>query len=371
MTTSKKISIFISVIFTILLFVQLNNIHNTYIPNTNQLETNAKVNTFLENYFLENKQMEYSAIHRSEVGIFVESLSFSSANDIQVSGHIWQKIQLDNRENLVPGIVFVDAIGDVVLDKRYTKVYGSYEVHGWYFEADLRQPFKYTNYPIDHKTIWIKVKPSGFNQQQIFVPDLNSYVNTSKDDSFGISQDIVLLGWEINESFFDFLPTSYDTSFGLQNNLNHFSLPILAFNVVVNRNLVNAFMINITLLLSTMVLLYILILMITSNDKLKEEFDISVGTTVSTCAGLFFAILLAHINLREQFSSMGFVYIEFFYILNYLFITASAFIVFSFYNTKSSLKSILFIDDAVYVKLVYWPLYLSIANIYTYIHFYM
>ena len=130
-------------------------------------------------------------------------------------------------------------------------------------------------------------------------------------------------------------------------------------------------MINITLLLSTMVLLYILVLMITADDKLKEEFDISVGTTISTCAGLFFAVLLAHINLREQFSSMGFVYIEFFYILNYLFITASAFIVFSFYNTKSTLKSILFVDDAIYVKLFYWPLYLSVANIYTYIHFYM
>lgn len=58
------------------------------------------------------------------------------------------------------------------------------------------------------------------------------------DNSFGIYQDIVLLGWEINEYFFYYMVTKYDTNFGVKSNSNYFNMPILSFNIVLNRNLI-------------------------------------------------------------------------------------------------------------------------------------
>ena len=326
-----------------------------------------QVEEFLKQDLQLQEGLNPALLRKSSVGMHVESLKFLTANDIEVSGHIWQKIASKDKQAIQPGLVFSDSIGSATFTKRYTKIYAEYELHGWYFEANIRQSFQYNDYPIDHKTIWIKVKPIGFNLNNILIPDLDSYEKTGMDDSFGISKNIILPGWELNESFFDYMPTEYDTSFGLNDTKNHIKQPVLAFNIVLNRDLVNAFMINITLLFSAMFLLYILVLMITSDDKRKEEFDISVGTTVSTCGGLFFAVLLAHIHLREQFAAAGFIYIEFFYLLNYLFITVSALVIFSFYNKHSS--SIIFRDDALLVKLMYWPFYLGIANLYTYVHF--
>lgn len=369
MKNIKSISTIFSILLGLFLLWQWNSIHNSYVPNTNQLDTSLKVEEFLKNHDQIKKSLNPELIRKSPIGMFVESLQFISANDIEVSGHIWQKIFNKDKKDIKVGVVFNDAIGDVTFDKRYTKVYDEFELHGWYFEANIRQSFHYSDYPIDHKTIWIKVKPLGFNINHMLVPDLDSYEKTGKEDSFGISKDILLLGWELKESFFDYMLTEYDTSFGLQDVKNQIKLPILAFNIVLNRDLVNAFMINVTLILSTMFLLYILVLMITSDDTLKEEFDISVGTTVSACGALFFTVLLAHIHLREQFASAGFIYVEFFYLLNYFFIASSALIIFSFYNKKSSSKSILFTNDALFFKLTYWPFYLGISNLYTYLHF--
>ena len=359
----------ISIALGLLLIWQWANIHSRYMPNVNQLNTNNKVSHFLSKQFEQSAQLDTSSIKKSSVGLFIESLKFSSANDVEVSGHVWQKIPFKSKDSIKPGIIFVDAVGVVTLEKRYSKSYDSHELHGWYFEVILREPFSYSDYPIDHKTVWIKIKQAGFNLAQVMVPDLNSYEKTGSGDIFGISPDIVLLGWNVNETFFDYTTEDYDTDFGFKNIKHHTHMPVLSFNVVLNRNFVNAFMMNVTLLLVMMFLLYILVVMITSNDGLKEEYELSVGSAVASCTGLFFAILMAHIHLREMFPSSGFIYLEFFYLLNYFYIASIAMIVFIFYKQHASNDVAFFKDDAVWVKSLYWPVYFGAGNIYTYIHF--
>ena len=85
----------------------------------------------------------------------------------------------------------------------------NYPLIGWYFEANLRQPFSYKDYPIDHKTVWVKLLPKDFYSNVTLVPSFNSYDSTSLYSIFGISKDIVLTGWEINETFFDYMPLSF------------------------------------------------------------------------------------------------------------------------------------------------------------------
>ena len=369
MNIVKSFFSIVSLLLGVALIWQWSLIHKQYSPNENQLESSDRVESYLHQHFGESAGVDSASLHRSSIGLFVESLRFSSAHDVEVSGHVWQNIRAADKDAILPGVVFPDAIGGVTLEERYTQSSSDYQVHGWYFEATLRQPFEYRDYPIDHKTVWIKVKPSGFNLGHVFVPDLDSYERTRLGDIFGVSPDIVLLGWEVNESFFDYTMVDYDTDFGLHNPEHHTLIPELTFNMVLNRNLLNAFMVNITLLLVTMFLLYILVVMITSDNELKEEFDITVGNAVSSCAGLFFAILLAHIHLREKFPSAGFVYLEFYYLLNYVFITLAALIIFGFYNKRQESQSLVYRDDAKWVKRLYWPVYFGTANLYTVMHF--
>ncbi|WP_373072582.1 hypothetical protein [Sulfurimonas sp.] len=364
----KKYAIFafISILLAALLILQWNNIHNNYTPNINQLDSSIKVASFLKERIPNKNNVP---ILKSSIGLYVESIKFLTANDIEVSGIIWQKIHKKDTQQIRQGLVFSDAIGDVTLKQRYQKQYKDYNLYGWYFEANLRQAFEYNNYPIDHKRVWIKVVPKEFDTNHILIPDLESYKTTGLGDTFGISKDIVLLGWELNDSYFDYIQTNFDTNFGIKNDQKNLDIPVLSFNIVINRNLINSFVINVTLLITTMLLLYILVLMLTSNEALRDKFDMKVSSAVGTCGGLFFAVLLAHIHLREQFSSSGFVYIEFLYILNYIFITTIAFIVFKFFSNKNIDNSKILQKDAKNIKLLFWPLYFLIANIYTFLHF--
>ena len=75
-------------------------------------------------------------------------------------------------------------------------------------------------------------------------------------------------------------------------------------------------MVNVTILLISMALLYSLLSITPSNSDLKADFDINVGGAGRTCSGLFFIVLLAHIQLRQSFSGYGIVHMEYFYLIS-------------------------------------------------------
>lgn len=74
----------------------------------------------------------------------------------------------------------------------------------------------------------------------------------------------------------------------------------------------------------------------TTNDTLTEKYDLSVSGSIGTCAGIFFVVLIAHISLREKFSSSGIVYLEYFYLVAYVYILMIALSNY-FLNTKAEL----------------------------------
>ena len=106
---------------------------------------------------------------------------------------------------------------------------------GWYFDTTLRQPFDYSRFPLDHKTVWIRVWPQDFAGSIAFVPALDDYANTSIGARFGLDDDIVLDNWEIAETFFHYKTVYYDTNLGLANRDVSQGLPELYFNVVLKQ----------------------------------------------------------------------------------------------------------------------------------------
>ena len=342
-----------------------NQIHTSYVPYTDQLTSSRVINTFLETRLPQDLQDSSQIL----VGLFVEALNFVTPNDVAVSGYIWQVVPAMESWDIKTGIIFPDAVGEVTLDYAYEEQRRGRKVMGWAFEAVLRQPFIYRDYPLDHKTVWVRLWPKEFNRPVLLVPDLDSYTSTRETDSFGISRNIVLKGWDINESFFNYKFAKYDTNFGLSRASVKNRLPELHFNIVLNRKLFNAFFINITLLIVSMTLLYSLVIMITSDMDKKSEFEISVGGAVGTCSGLFFAVLLAHIHLRESFPGSGVAYMEYFYLISYIFILGSAALIYLFYKDGKPNENGILCKDAICFKLAFWPGYFGTIYGATLVHF--
>lgn len=188
-------------------------------------------------------------------GIFVNSLQFVGANDVHVTGYVWQELSVQELEKHQPGVIFPNSMGSVIMKESYTSTIDGITIIGWYFEVNLRQSFSYKDYPIDHKTVWVKLLPKDFHNNAILIPSLKSYDKIVAHSPFGISKDIVLPGWDINDTFFDYRPLNFDSDLGLHDNHPRTNLPELSFNIVIERDFLSAFMINITLLIVCMALL--------------------------------------------------------------------------------------------------------------------
>lgn len=359
----KALSFLLTFIFTSLIALQWYQEHTNYEYNDHGLFNQTAIDKHLENF-------ELTEGDQIATGIYVDSLQFAGANDVYLSGYIWQEFSASSLEKHESGVIFPNSVGSTIMQESYKNSLNGITVIGWYFEVNLRQPFKYEDYPIDHKTVWIKLLPKNFNSNVLLVPSLASYDSTALDSVFGISKDIVLAGWDINETFFDYMPLSFDTDFGLHDNHPRVKRPELSFNIVIEREFLSAFIINITLLLVSISLLYGLIMMMTSNERLNSKFDSSVSSAIGSCAGIFFVVLIAHINVREKFPGSGIVYIEYFYLLSYMFIFATIVAIYSFNAYKHSEAKGLFANDAALLKMSFWPLYSCCICLITWYHFF-
>jgi hypothetical protein len=359
----KLFSFALTCVFTFLIAFQWYQEHSNYEFNNHELVDQSAISKHLLDF-------ELHEADQIPTGVFVDSLKFNGPNDVYLSGYVWQELSAEILERHKPGLVFPNSVGKAIMKESYRNKIDSTTTVGWYFEANLRQPFSYEDYPIDHKTVWLKLLPHDFNSNVILVPSLNSYDNTSQSSTFGISQDIVLAGWEINESFFDYMPLNFDTDFGLHDDHPRTNLPELTFNIVIERDFLSAFMINITLLLVSISLLFSLIIMMTSNKNLSSKFSASVSSAIGSSAGIFFVVLLAHIDIRKQFPGSGVVYIEYFYLLSYIFILATAFAIYTFNSIENTSEKGLFANDAALLKVSFWPLYTFLICLITWNHFY-
>jgi hypothetical protein len=125
-------------------------------------------------------------------GVFVQSIRFSSANNVVLTGYIWQKLRPGSSGEIVSGIVFPEA---ETIDMQ--EAYKVGEVTGWYFAATLRQQFDYSKYPFDREDVWIRLWHKEFHRNIFLVPDFAAYEHTNPSFLPGLEADFVLEGWEL------------------------------------------------------------------------------------------------------------------------------------------------------------------------------
>ncbi|PCJ21755.1 MAG: hypothetical protein COB04_02205 [Gammaproteobacteria bacterium] len=366
------ISITSSIIFSFLMAWMWYSVDNEYNPNTSQLVSTNAAESDLIRKLKSSKDFANREFTYIPTGIYIQSLDFKNSSDVNITGYVWQKYKSDQIIES-PGFLFPEQVdsGSAIEPRLiYTHPQGENTVYGWYFEATLRQTFNYRDYPLDHKTVWIRIWPSDFNHDAILIPALQDYQSTTPGVSFGLDQELVLGNWNINETFFNFRKVSYDTNFGIKDRNVSRTFPELYFNIVIKRKFLNSFVVHLIPVFTVLVFLYTIVLTSTKSRDKAEIFGFNVMGTVSINSALFFVVMLSHVHIRQKFPSEGIVYIEYFYLVMYGLMIAIIINTFLVTTNQSIFSRMISWQDNLIPKVAYWPFTTGTLSLITYICFF-
>lgn len=312
-------------------------------------------------------EKDFGDLLKIKTGVFIQSMQFSNSYDVNLTGYIWQRYGPGVRDSLGldsldVGFILPEQINsgsDIEPREVYRLMQGDEELVGWYFEATLRQPFDYRSYPFDHQSVWIRMWPKNFADNVVLIPDYESYTSTSTDSIFGIEDEIVLGGWKLLNTFFNYKESDYDTDFGIKGYQGQDGFPELHYNLLVKREVENSFFVYILPLFLFAVLLFALLLTVSKNIKNNNHFGFSTNNFVATSSALFFVMMLSHIQLRQQFEGGNIVYMDCFYILMYAMMVLLIINVYLFSLREKTKFATLINHDNLLMKISYWPLILG------------
>lgn len=299
---------------------------------------------------------------RIPTGIFIQTLEFSSANNLIMTGYIWQDDPYFNTSGLSPGVIFPEAE-----QIQISEAYEDGSVRGWYFRAILRQSFDYSKYPFDSEDAWIRIWNKDFHNNNILVPDLDSYEVIRPDTKPGLEKDFVLEGWEIQDSFFSYRINSYNTDFGIRDRKNNVS-PELYFNVGTERNFMTSFISDMVPIIVVTLLLFAVLMISTKHEQKKNRYGFYSSTVLTYCAALFFVLIVSNNSLREKLPTDGIIYLEYFYFILYFSILVVS--VNSILLASNIRCNLIHYEDNLIMKLLFWPVITMLALGITLVVFY-
>ncbi len=300
-------------------------------------------------------------------GVFVQSIKFTSANNVILTGYVWQEYSNNIPDDIARGFVLPEAESSEIVES-YRRENEDGEVIGWYFQVELRQQFDYTRYPFDQQTVWIRLWHEDFDKNVVLLPALDSYDQIHPWLLPGIEKDFVLPGWEVTSSFFNYRFNNYNTDFGIPRYVGQEEFPELYFQIGVKRLFLNPFISNFTPIIVVLLLLFAVLITSCKESSRINLLGFNASAVLASSSALFFVVLISHIDLRGSLADNHIFYMEYFYVVTYIALLAI------------SINSILFswgvnipfvqFRDNLLPKLFYWPVITLIMFIVTLWKFY-
>ncbi|WP_199248659.1 cache domain-containing protein [[Phormidium] sp. ETS-05] len=327
--------------------------------------------SFLESRNKIDKQLKKTPATYIPTGIFIQSIEFQGANNVFITGYLWQKYTKGIHDDISRGFIFPESVTGTDFEpvEAYRYETDTQEVIGWYFETAIRQNFDYNRYPFDAKDVWLRIWHQDFYKNVILVPDVDSYKLMNPTSIPGVEKDFVLPGWHLESSFFHYRINSYNTYFGFPQAADAYQeVPELYFTIIAKRNFLTVFISNVMPSMVLACLLFVIQMIISEKHRVNEAMSFTAMEIVSTSGAFIFIVILDQINLRNSIAAGGIIYLEFFYFILYiiiLWVTVNALILAS--GTKIALLDY---QDNFIPKLLYWPFFLKVLLIVTLIAFY-
>ncbi len=285
-------------------------------------------------------------------GVYIESIEFQSAINVKLTGFIWQRWPASAPEGIEPGAFFPES-QEGSLEQVYEAVEGTQRVVGWSFQTIVRQTFNYATYPFDMQSVWLRLWPKQMSGPVVLVPDFQSFESMNPQFTPGISKTMILPGWRIGSSYFSFSPFEANTDFGLSKRRGSGAPPELRYNVVIQREFLDAFISCILPIFVVIILMFAILFIHTKDEGIAGRVGFNSSVTVQVAAALFFVVLFAQIDLRGRLEIEKIMYMDFYYFLTYLvflFVSIDS-IAYGWTNRVEWLQ----MRENILPKLFYWP----------------
>lgn len=299
-------------------------------------------------------------------GIYIESMKFTSPNDLLIIGSVWQKFDLEKHSHVIRGVLFPGA-ETVRMSEPSVSRSGNTEVVRWKFQGSLRLALDYRRFPLILDAVSLGIVARDTMGNVMLVPDLGAYPYLAPSSLPGTGPDVFLAGWRLERSFFELRKWRQRTTYGLSDTFDIQNFPELHWTVEIEKVFIHAFISFLTPLIIAFLMVFIL-LMLSTRDKEKLEFmRTGVGFDIGVSASIFFVVVLSHISLRQKIISEEVFYLEYFYLLMY---TNMLWVcLHSILNVKKP-EVINRITLGVTAKKAYFPMNFAIIFIFTWLAFY-
>lgn len=252
--------------------------------------------------------------YRIPTGVLLESIEFLSANNVRVSGYVWQKWPADVPADITRGIELPEAIdtanlGDPVYRYKLTTADDA-ELIGWRVQTTLRQAFDYHHYPFDRQDVWLRLWPRDFSQRVVLVPDFAAYPNLDPAALPGLDPQFVYGGWTPEHAHFNYGATGYDATMGYADAAPATAYPELYFNVGLKREFLEPFVEYVIFSLVVALLLFGVLVLTIDAEAGKSRFGLSTFSVLGLSGTLLFAVILRESQLRSTLAPDQIVYLE-------------------------------------------------------------
>lgn len=290
-------------------------------------------------------------------GMFIDSVRLTGDNAAMMTGYIWQKYDTSVPRDLSRAIS-IPMAEDVRLSEPHIMQDNGAEVLRWQFQARVRERMSYARYPLDQEILTLQLLHRDINHNVVLVPDIPGYKLMNPTSLPGLEKGVAIPGWTIERTFFDLVEKGYDTDFGITQSVLRENFPLLRYNIVVKRNFIDAFISNLTPLIVVAIMLFLLLLTATGDDKTVEKMKTGAGHALSMSSALFFVVIFSHIGIRQRIQAQDIFYLEYFYFVIYAAILCVAVLSILFALAKN-LTFVQYRDNLI-SKLTYWPGILSV-----------
>lgn len=335
-------------------YVEINGMHRERGEGLAFTDPNG-LRQFEDDYRRKSDDLRLAAPAFIPTGLFVQSLEFTGANDIKVTGYVWQKFTDRIHDGVARGVIFPesDKDGADIVTEVYRRKSAECETVGWYFMTTLRESFGYGTYPLDQENAWIRLWPTEFYKNVVLVPDLDAYRVMAPDERPGLERSFVLEGWSATETFFNYQYNRYNSNFGIPDFVGADRFPELCYNILLRRNFLNPFIADLLPIIIVAGMLFALLFTISKDDQLRSRVCFNPTDVIASCSALFFCVIVAQIQLRNKIDCPYVIYLEYFYFTTYFLILsvgANALL----YSRSDRFRALEYHDNLL-PKVLFWP----------------
>ncbi len=336
----------------------LASVYYANIPNVKKQDTGVKIysvsslSQFWQLYGLQNEDLQQQELIYIPVGLFIQHIKFPSEREVGITGYIWHKYSkkyalLIEKKRISKLFLFPQQTDKMILSKAYHHIKDDVETIGWRFTSHFRHFYSGKLFPFDKKIISIRLWHKDFYKNVFLIPDLSAYDLINPEGLPGIDKNLVLKRWHVKRSYYSYKPYTVTTNFGNKEFKRRTDIPDLTFNIELERKLTEPV---VTYFMPLMIVTILVFLSLVSNlGKVSE----SMFTALTYSASLLFVLTITHIALRREIQTPDITFIEYCYILMYIF---TVFVVINniFVIQKVDWKFIQYRNNLI-PKLFFWP----------------